>query len=436
MTANDDRGSLRSLAEPLEALDPAARDRVLARVRGEGPRVVKRARFVRTASRVGGAAAALILVVVGLTSGGERTYEVSGPVAVVAPSRDVVAPKAEELKAPAPRSKAPEVVPSRAPARAAVAAGDARACERWEGARGRFELTGGRLVLELGRRGRAVAASGARVALEGSGPCDTVIRLDSGTVAVRADDLGRGALRVVTREGEVRVHGTMFSVSRAERRLIVEVAEGRVEVTPTGRQSAFVAQGERLAVEARGPRRSSLDPRRRNELVAMLSREAPAPVTERIARVGPAPSKAVEPKEGDEPEGPPPVVDAPPPSPIELVARAERLRKIGELREARTIFRAVGSGSGELAEAALLRLADLELEDDAPAEAQAVAKQLLERFPNGRLAVEAAWISVRAAEARGARREARELATRLIARWPSTPYADSARSFLAKTSAP
>ncbi|MBI4820019.1 MAG: FecR domain-containing protein [Deltaproteobacteria bacterium] len=424
MSAPNDRGRLGPLADRVDGLDEKAQARVLAAVRAEGPKIVRRARIQRVVTRVGAVAAALTLAV------------------WMAQRPSDLAPQREDPIAAAPNTprSTPNATPSAPGPQLAVAP---RACEAWSPASQGFVREGGVQVLDLGRRGRVVATKGSLVELEVRSSCETLVSVRFGSVFVRADDLGSGALVVASKEGQVRVLGTVFSVESGRGRWVIEVAEGKVEVEPISTEPTTVAAGQRFELTPKGSQRSTLSAKRLAELVHHAAAEArvahlePEKETrtapEAAARAKPKPDPAVEPGGPsvaplNEPREPKRAVV--PRTPLELLREAETLRKDGELDAARRIYREVASGSGETAEAALLRLAGLELEKDEPVRAKALALELRRRFPSGRLAVEATWIAVRAATKDGAMRDAKQLAEELVARWPSTPYADSARVWL------
>ncbi|MEZ4224738.1 MAG: FecR domain-containing protein [Polyangiaceae bacterium] len=75
---------------------------------------------------------------------------------------------------------------------------------------------------------------------------DETVRLDEGTLRVDVAPLQRGErFRVVTRDGEVEVHGTIFSVTVEHGRLtLVTVERGRVEVRAAAGTTRLLTPGE------------------------------------------------------------------------------------------------------------------------------------------------------------------------------------------------
>lgn len=88
---------------------------------------------------------------------------------------------------------------------------------------------GGRLLLRLADGSRVELNERTEVALIGAWSGATV-RMQRGDVFVEAAKQRRGALRVQTRDAEVRVRGTVFAVSSGLNGSLVSVLEGAVEV--------------------------------------------------------------------------------------------------------------------------------------------------------------------------------------------------------------
>jgi transmembrane sensor len=117
---------------------------------------------------------------------------------------------------------------------------------------------GARLDATSGARS-AVLESGARVRLD-SGAVRVVaaprgeerLLLEAGALSLEVPKLSLGrAVAVYTPDAEVRVHGTRFQVVRDSKGTLISVAEGLVEVRPSGggRAPLFVGPGESATVE-------------------------------------------------------------------------------------------------------------------------------------------------------------------------------------------
>ncbi len=81
---------------------------------------------------------------------------------------------------------------------------------------------------------------------------DEIVRLSSGTITVTVDPLKAGErFRVITRDAEVEVVGTVFEVTASKDELVaVRVLSGTVAVRPVGSAAVVLAQGERWPVES------------------------------------------------------------------------------------------------------------------------------------------------------------------------------------------
>jgi hypothetical protein len=421
-----DEGLRRRIAGLAEAdegrLDDAARERIFAMLRSEGPALVrsgKRRRLLATASAVTlavAAAAALFVVRHPPGNGAERA--------------NVEARSAEAALACSSRAVAPS-------AAAGFVAGT-------NGAR-----------LDLGEVGVATSSPGAGVHLEEASPCRTLIALDSGTVAVHAKDLGGGELRVRTKHGDVVVHGTIFAVTQDDASLEVEVVVGNVTVTDRN-DSHSVTTGQRLLLSAVGSAQGSLVKDRERALRAALG--VPEVIgletlpSSQSARPGTTPAPVVSPPtaslkasspiaRAEEPaKSNPPVPevkldtdDATPkvaPPAQDPLALAERARRDGDYAQARELYRRAAEGTGVTAEAAWVALARMELSLGHAAQALQATKRRQERFGRGTLGPEALWIDVRSYRQMGDIPRARELASSLVEHWPSSPQAHAAQQWL------
>ncbi|HEX4338981.1 MAG TPA: FecR domain-containing protein [Polyangiaceae bacterium] len=419
------RGHIQGLAEAEEpTLDEAARERILALIREEGPAIVRSARRRRfaiassAALSVAAAAAALFIfrhpgeLETAKVENGARTK------AAVCASRTVPAG-----------------------ARAGFVAGES-------GAR-----------LDLGSVALAASMPGTSVRLEEASACRTIIALESGTVAVHAKDLGGGELRVRTSRGDVVVHGTIFAVTRDATSLAVEVVVGNVSVTDRDDTHA-VTTGQRLLLSAVGAAEGPLEPDRAVELRSVLGiadgavketasvtrpTETPATSLPAAGTVAATPRVAVaraeEPRSTRqvpevtlESEEPAPTAQAPaaPTPPADPLAMAEQARRAGDYGQARELYRRAADGTGVTAEAAWVALARMELSLGHTAQARAATKQRQDRFGRGTLSPEALWIDVRSYRQSGDPAKARELANQLSERWPSSPQARAAEQWLAE----
>ncbi|MCB9597786.1 MAG: tetratricopeptide repeat protein [Sandaracinaceae bacterium] len=348
---DDLRGRLGALAdEGAPRLDEAARRRVLTRVEAEGPALVRGSRGRWYGLAIGlAAAAALILWVVS-----------SRPAEPVA---------------------------------------EGPACAGWGAASA--NVYEGRL--DLGRRG-LVRVEG-ELALRAVDGCATDLELTSGTVNVRADDLGGGTLRVLAGDVTVEVRGTRFTVTRDAAHVAVAVEEGHVVVRAPSEREIHLRVGERWS---RGAPQAAVEPAPVAPVAPLA--EAPALPSELEAAPTPTTSPRAEPAPAR-------------PDDRARLAEAERLWREGDRDGARAIFRRVGAGRGALAEAAWVRLARLELRAGDPARAAEAARSQRQRFPNSHLGAEALWIEADAARRAGDAAGARAAIAELRERYPDSPQA-------------
>lgn len=411
-------------------LNAEARARVLASVREQGPRLVKRARLQRQLTQVGSGLTVVVLAVASawwLKAGGSSApLEAEGP-----------------------------------------ALAEVRPCEGRALPTASFrDAEGGDRILDLGERAFVRVEADSVVSIAELQPCRLVLALERGRVNVHARDLGAGELLVTTTEAQVRVRGTIFSVARAEdAELTVDVAEGQVDVSSRDEPSRSLRPRERLLRRGQVTKRTALEPEAEHRLLVSVgvlevetaelvelevdeADEDPKPRPgerrrkRRIKRRAPS---AVEPSapEAASPSAPAwvPAVDpapagsAPPPeTPDTLLTLAERLKRAGDLNGARRALRRAGEMSGADAKAAWIALARLELQAGNTAEVRRAVREYGRRG-GGALEPEGAWIAVRAEERAGRLQEARAEASALIRRWPSTPQAEEARRWLARADA-
>lgn len=116
---------------------------------------------------------------------------------------------------------------------------------------------GGRAVVRLGDDTVGLGAD-TRVLVTRATRRATRLSLERGVLAASVDP-SRGARRfeVETRQGLVRVTGTVFRVRVGDAALVVEVARGRVEVLPASGPALAVGEGERLEVAGGEARRAA-----------------------------------------------------------------------------------------------------------------------------------------------------------------------------------
>jgi hypothetical protein len=399
------------------SLDEAARERIFERVRVEGPALVARAKRRRTWNMVSVVAAAAavaagVAVLRHPQSGAPGAKSASGNAALVCASR-------------APAESAQGFV------------------QGTEGAR-----------LDLGVTALAVTSKGSTVRLAEASACRTIIELDSGSIAVHAKDLGGGELRVHSPEGDVIVHGTIFSVTEDERGLSVEVVVGNVTVTSRDDVHS-VTTGHRLLLSkvgaAEGPLTAERERAVREALgvPAVVGLEALPPTAAAVPAApvpgAPAPRVAMQAPRTEEatksaapmpvPEvqletEEPPSAAAPPAPPADLLAMAEKSRRAGDYTQARDLYRRAAVGANVTAEAAWVALARMELSLGHAAQALEATKRRQERFGRGTLSPEALWIDVRSYRQMGDLARARELAGKLVDQWPGSPQARAAQQWL------
>jgi hypothetical protein len=114
------------------------------------------------------------------------------------------------------------------------------------------------------------------------------------------------------------------------------------------------------------------------------------------------------------------------------VRRADALRRVGDAPGARAAYHAAGKIDDSTGEAAWVALARYELELSQPRAALRALNQRQRRFGKGALELEAEWIAVRALSASGETVRAKQRARQIIARWPKTPQAQAAKTWLEK----
>ena len=381
LAANDD-----------DHLSLAAQERVLANVLATGPRLIRRARIERIAWRAAGATLAAAAAATLWLRVGADTFGSSGLV-----SKSADPPRGQSRVAATPP-------PTRA--------GESRGAP----VNAAFRSFGDTQALDLGKTAYAVAAPGSEAVLEQSTSCRTVIALHKGRVSVHARDLGGGELLVRTRDAEIAVNGTVFSVSLEDGDVAVEVAEGTVVVQKPGASVRRVTAGTRVAFAKDLVAETALASEAKQTLLETTeAAPAPAPMfdADQTARAEEPRSRTSENQSSER-----------------LLSRADALRRSGDLEGARRLYREVGNGSGPSAEAAWLALARMEL---AAGNAKAARNATLERekrFKSGALGPEALWINVRTNRQAGNTAAARRAAEDLVRRWPKSPQAAAAKRWL------
>jgi ferric-dicitrate binding protein FerR (iron transport regulator) len=211
------RRKLQALArEDSVVLDAAARDRIIQNVVAAAPLEMRRARTMRLATGGGVALAAAAAVALFVGLGADALRGSSSP----------ASPGAQDL----PTAPTPLRACADRPLPAALA----------------FVERDSEKVLQVGDLARVVASADSRVALDHAEPCNIVVTLEAGGVAVRAPDLRGGELRIRARNAEVVVHGAQFALTQGERDLTVEVTEGRVFVERHAMGQREVSAGRRM----------------------------------------------------------------------------------------------------------------------------------------------------------------------------------------------
>ncbi|MCS6798291.1 MAG: FecR family protein [Myxococcota bacterium] len=370
------RERLRRLAGPeCESLPFEAVERVVERVRRDGPQIVRGARRRRRlvgALALAGAAAAVFAATV---------WRESIRAVVFGPLR------------PAP---SPVVQPAQCAQRPLPAT--------------RFREG----VLNLGPAGRMTLIDGGRADVLEASPCRLVVALHAGGLDVHAADLGGGALRVEAGSVVVEVRGTRFRVQWVGAGVRVSVREGRVEVR-RGAQKWYLASGEQREVDANERAASRRQADTRHEAAGEdFERLQPLRETSSDAPVPPGSAS----RHGE--EG----------SPDSLVARAARLLRAGDLDGARAAYRAAGQGRGATAESAWIALARLEHRVGRFDEALRALTERRRRFGRGALGAEADALGWRIALEAGDERGGEFFARRLVREHPAGPHADAARRWL------
>jgi hypothetical protein len=467
--ADDLRERLRGLSRASQpALGSELQERVVSRLRTEGPRIVRRSRRRRMllASSVAALPFAILAGWVGLQrAANSGTHALSEPLPSAKPAQCAALP------APEPRGVA---------------------------------LPAGRQFWDLGARGRIALEAGSVAQLVSSDPCKLELRLAQGRLSVHAQNLFGGELRVRAGATDVVVHGTRFAVERAADGVTVDVDEGAVAVERAGRASgALLRGGQRLrwldaqapvllaladvqrlqlraalaaepVAQVQGPRvieqprrespHSSVAPpeARSPQAVGQPRRSSAPPPTAAPARSAQAieePSTrelAAHPEAVSVPQDPAPVAQvaqpsaARTPSPVrheqvsqpsaarapsaaELVARADTLWLSGARDAARDRYRQAGVASRDpTAEAAWLALARRELSIGRAAAAREALAGYAAHFPEGELRDEAAGIAFRVALAADDVVSAERLARGLVAHHSGTPPARAAARWLSE----
>jgi hypothetical protein len=283
---------------------------------------------------------------------------------------------------------------------------------------------------------RVVARGDAEVAITARAPCAVAIDLRSGRVAVHAQDLQGGELRVRTDDGEVVVTGTTFAVEHTLEGMAVELAEGAVRVERPRQPALALAAGERLVLRAGTVARATLDANARDalrrELKAGGGIDTAAPGDgEPLER---ATGAAVEMNaNANAPRVPRSEAQrgiAAPASAEALLGEADAARRAGRATAARRLYRKAAEQRGPAAEAAWLRLARLEMNLGRDGAARRALDAHRRHFGAGALAAEAAWMRVQLAQRSADPQALRTAAQRLLSQHPTSPQARAARRLL------
>lgn len=268
--------------------------------------------------------------------------------------------------------------------------------------------------LALGSFGELVATPDARLTIERAEPCLLELKLEHGVLAGDLSHLKPAILRVRTEHGAVVVRGTRFSV-RADDSLEVVLLSGRVEIEEEETrmlepQHVFRRAGKRRELSATRPEET----RAVAELLSHTSYRAPEPAV--VA--APEPSDPARPRTSA--------------SASELLARAERERRDGKLDAARALYGQASALADDDAEVALLRWVRLELAEKRVSKASELLKRHRQRFAQGKLRAEAAFLRVIVLRDAGETAKARSAAQAFIAAFPDAPQVASARELLEK----
>lgn len=285
--------------------------------------------------------------------------------------------------------------------------------------------------ISLGRFGELAAEADADLRIVASSACELTIALRRGMLAADLHNLRPARLRVATELGDVEVRGTTFSVrvDRQDRSLEVVLLHGAVDVV-TEQHTEHLTPGHTLRRHKRasaahispsnGPAKLAVE-----ALMASTTSTAPA-AAPTVPSIDDARAQHKADAGAEEASSKP--VSAR--SATELLARAERERRTGQLDAARALYREAGTLRGADAEVALLRWARLELSAHAPTAARDVLTRYRQRFARGRLAAEAGWLELRTLEELGQKAEAKEVARKLIQTYPDSPHAQAAQRVL------
>lgn len=296
----------------------------------------------------------------------------------------------------------------------------------------RIVASEGRQRISLGRFGELAAEADADLRIVASGPCELTIGLGRGMLAADLHNLRPARLRVSTELGDVEVRGTTFSVrvDRQDRSLEVVLLHGAVDVVSEQRTD-HLTPGHTLRRQKRVAA-ARIEPSSDPAKLAVQALIASVPPAAAAAATESAPSGdtlvQVKSADGGAQEGA--TKPAPVRSATELLARAERERRAGQLDTARALYREAGALRGADAEVALLRWARLELSAHAPTAARDVLARYRQHFARGRLAAEASWLELRTLEELGQTAEAKAVARKLIASFPDSPHAQAAQRVL------
>ncbi|MDD9945249.1 MAG: FecR domain-containing protein [Myxococcales bacterium] len=276
--------------------------------------------------------------------------------------------------------------------------------------------------LAIGRHAVIRLSADATVKTRLAHPCTAEVQLARGRVSVHARDLSGGQLRIRAGATRVLVTGTLFAVTARTGAVEVELAEGKLTIQRDEQgPPALLVAGERAVIANGRLRREALST---HDQASLLAEHGVAVTTDQnkadlepqpLHRAESAPSGARD-HSVAQAEG--------------LLLRADAARRRGDLVTARDLYRKAGRGKGTAAEAAWMRLCQLELDHGRLDLAAAALARYRQRFPRGALGAEAAWTAIRLAQRRGDEAQARRAAKRLVAEHPGVPQAAAARQLL------
>jgi len=291
----------------------------------------------------------------------------------------------------------------------------------------------GRSRIQIGSRVRAVTAEATRFSIVEAAPCVTRLALNEGTLTLQARELGGGTLLVDTPHGQVRAEGAFLRIVTLASSTSIRVVEGAVVMR--GIQGAeSIRAGRAVTVGPQGTERFALSGEDRTSVLGAF--DAPASSVEVLAQdAGAKSSAAARPTRTTRARAAAPEVE-PAVSTTALLAEADSLWRKGSHDAARQAFRRASEDKGPMGEAALVRLARLELSAGSSERALSALSARKSRVAAGTLGAEALWLEAEAFDRAGRSADAVRAAERLIRDYPSAPQVPSARRLLTKSKVP